>query len=584
MRMTGAQAVVQCLEQLKVEYTFGLCGHGNLALLDTLTDSSIQFLSVYHEQVATHAADAYFRISGKPGVVITTIGPGLTNTITALLDAQMDSSAVVVIAGDVPLDYVGKGALQEVQLHEDSTQSQIFRPFTKRVYRPLRVEQIPDMVARAFATATSGCPGPVLVSIPLDLFSRFADLQVGDIQARQITGHRLRGDAAAIQRAANVLLQGERPLIFAGGGVLLSQASEPLIALAEHLGIPVVTTMSGQGSIPGDHPLAAGFSGTVGTPVANRLAREADVILAVGTRFPEMDCNSWSPDHFWQSSSARLIHIDIEPFEIGKIYETTEGIVGDARTVLEELVTTIQALSPVRDWRESIYVRKMQSDQVEWHKELEAVQLSTDRPMQPARVLREVRKALPRDGILVSGVGIRHAVAQHFPVFEPRTMVVASGYGTMGQEMPAPIGVKLAQPNKQVIAVVGDGAFHAMPMAVGMASVYNIPVVWVVLNNGGYASIAIYQHKHYGRYQSTYFRRPDGTSAEPDTVGIARAYGVEAIAINDPAELADALQKALQANKPYVIDVRVSERPSIRASGHWDVNDIMKQGTIKEDQ
>jgi acetolactate synthase-1/2/3 large subunit len=561
-----------------VGVVFGLCGHGNLALLDALADAPIRFISVYHEQVAAHAADAYFRVSGKPGVVVTTIGPGLTNTITGLVDAQMDSSAVVVIAGDVPVEYVGRGALQELQLHEDASQAQIFRPFVKRIYRPLTVKQLPEMVARAFATATSGCPGPVLVSVPLDLYSKGIDEGRVVMAERCARSGRIRGDPRAIAEAVDLLLSARRPLICAGGGAILSDASPEIVALAEYLAAPVATTMSGQSAIPEDHVLAAGFTGTVGTPTGNAVAKEADVILAVGARFPEMDCNSWREEHFWCIPPARLIHVDIEPREIGKIYPTAVGIVGDAKAVLADFLEAVRLRVAPRDPHASEWVQELVRRRQVWQRELYEVQHSDELPMQPAVVLRVIRELLPPDGILVSGVGIRHAVGQHFPILRPRTLVVASGFGTMGQEIPALLGAKLGRPDKPVVGVVGDGAFHSVPTAVGTAAVYRIPVTWVVLNNRGYASIAVYQAKHWGRYFGTYFEDERDRPAAPDTVALARAYGVRAVAVDRPDELRAALQDALASAEPNVIDVRVTERPLIQASGHWDVNDILAAG------
>jgi acetolactate synthase I/II/III large subunit len=579
MGIIGADIVAQTLGKLGVKHTFGICGHGNLTLLDSLLDTEIEFISTYHEQVATHAADAYYRVSGKPGVVITTIGPGLTNTITGLLDAQMDSSAVIVIAGDVPVDYVGKGALQELQLHEDASQTQIFKPFTKKVFRPLTVDQIPDMLVRAFHTATSGCPGPVLVSIPLDLYSNKTDINIGNIASRHIGPQRIRGDLQAIQKAGELLINAEKPLIYAGGGVNISEANQELLQLCEYLGIPVSTTMIGQGAISEDHPLAAGFTGTVGTPIANGLIKEADVVLAIGTGFSEMDANSWQEDYFIQTASSKLIHVDIDPLQIGKIYDTEVAIVGDAKAILTDLVADIKLQIPPRAWGESAYIESFTKKRNKWKEELTQVQLSNEAPMQPATVLREVRNLLPRDGILVSGVGIRHAVGQHFPIYGPKTHIVGSGFGTMGQEMPAPIGAKLACPDKQVIAVVGDGAFHSLPNSIGTAAKYKVPVIWVVLNNNGYASIAIYQSKHFGRHNSTYFSDIGKSISEPDTLTIAKAYGVSSISVKTFEELKPALEKAVASNEPFVIDVQVTQKPSIRSSGHWDVNDILARGS-----
>lgn len=573
--MSGAQSIVKCLEQLGVEYAFGICGHGNLPLLDALADSSIKFISVHHEQVAVHAADAYFRFAHRPAAVITTVGPGASNTITGLLDAALDSSALIMIAGGVPSAYAGRDPLQEISLHHDDEQADIFKPAVKRVLRPGQASALPNLVAKAFNFATSGCPGPVMLHVPLDFLCEREDFSVDEDVNRRAAGSRPRSTQDAVTQAIDLLLSAERPLIYAGGGVLLSEASEELTRFAEALEIPVATTMSGQGAIPEDHDLAVGFTGTVGTPIGNAASHEADVILAIGTRFPEMDSSSWRSEFFFQIPPARLIHVDINPYEIGKIYPTALGIVGDARVVLKDLQEAVQARGG-KPRRTASWTQDLQRRRDEWNSRSQELRNTDTSPMEPASLLTTARNVLPRDGILISGVGVRHAVGQHFPIYGPQTHAVASGFGTMGWEVPAAIGAKLACPDKPVLALVGDGAFLSTISTIPTAVEYGINATWVVLNNHGYASIAVYQAKHYGRYMSAYFERGDQAQPyDPDYQALGRAFGAQTARVTNPSELAAALSSALQSDQPSVIDALVTHEPRILASGHWDVNNIL---------
>lgn len=574
MQVTGGEAVVRYLESQGVEYAFGMVGHGNLALVDAFLDSPIKYISVPHEQIAVHAADAYFRITHKPAVVVTTVGPGATNTPTGLADALLDSSAVVVLSGGIPSFYTGTGALQELGTHHDDEQFEIFKPLTKRVWKVAHARLLPQVISRAFNYALTGNPGPVMVHVPLDFFSQRLDFDERDITQYRPTTRRILGDPAEIERALGLLLKAERPLIFAGNGVLLSEGSAALTALAEYLQIPVATTMSGQGAIDETHPLAAGFTGTVGTPVANRLAREADVILAVGTRMPEMDTNSWKREHFFAIPPARLIHVDIDPYEIGKIYPVNVGIVGDAAAVLVQFVEAAEAT--VQRRRPSQWVLGMQAQRKEWWAELAADQASNDVPITVGRLLGDIDRVLPPEGIFVSGVGVRHAAGQHLRFRRPMTHVVGSGYGTMGQEVPAALGAKLARPNAPVIAAVGDGAFRSTMQTLLPAVEYGINAVWIVQNNYSFNIISLYQKRHWERVIGTEFKiEGEGKAYNPDFAALAKACGAGGKRVERPEDLKPALEEALAANQPYVLDVIMTQQPRVRGSGYWVVNDIL---------
>src|SRR5499427_7277477 len=334
----AAYLLTEYLERLGVEVVFGLTGHTVIGMLDALGRSRIRYVSTRHEQVAAHATDGYARAAGKPGVLLTHLGPGLTNAATGVANAALDSIPLVVIAGDVPSYYFGRHPHQEVNLHMDADQYQIYRPFCKRIYRVDRAEDLPRTVERAFHLAQSGRPGPVLVDVPMDIFS--ADLPEGAFQSTPPPITRPTIDADTAARIVEALAQAERPVIYAGGGVLSSRASAELQALAEQLEVPVAHTLMGKGCLREDHPLLLGMTGFWGTPIANEKCRTADLILAVGTRLAEANSSSWYPNITFSIPPTRLIHIDVDAAEIGRNYPTELGVVADAKLALAALVET----------------------------------------------------------------------------------------------------------------------------------------------------------------------------------------------------------------------------------------------------
>lgn len=579
MSITGGEAVVRCLEQEGIRYIWGMCGHGNLGLLDALKDSSIEFIAMPHEQLAAHAADAYFRVTGRPGVVLTTVGPGLGNVTNGVLEAAGDSSALVVISGDVPADYRGFGSFQENALHQDGSQVEMMKPIVKRAWHVERPGFLTHAITRAFNVALSGRPGPVHVNVALDLWAFEHDYHIPQMRQRRATAARPTADADAIQRAATLLVEAERPLIFAGQGVLLSGASEELTKLAERMVIPVVTSMSAHGAVSTEHPWYGGFTGAVGTPFGNRLAQQADVVFALGTTFNEVDCNSWDPELFFPVPDCKIIQVDIEPHEIGKIYEVEVPLVGDIKAVLADLLVALEG-QPKRSWQDVPWVRDMIKEQDDWRADLAEAQKSDSEPIELERVFYEVRKALPRDGIMLSGVGFqRHLMVQQVPVFEPRTCIINNAHGTMGFSVAGTLGVKMARPDRQVICITGDGEFLSVPQTIGAAVQHGINAVWLILNNGAYRCIEIYQNHHYGRTIGTVFEFADsGETYSPDYVALARAYGALGKRVEHAADLGPALEEALAAEAPYVLDVLTTHRPRIRASGRWDINLMLARG------
>ncbi len=583
MRLTGAQAIVKCLELEGVEFVFGMSGHTNLPMLDALADSSIRFVSVDHEQIAVHAADCYHRVTHKVGVVLTTIAPGFTNAVTGMVDATQDCSAVVMISGNVPRSYIGRDAFQELGIHSDASQVDIMRPIVKRAWQPTAPEALIPNLARAFNFALSGAPGPVLIDVPMDLFSYSAEFPVQRLSPARPTSNRIPGDESDIRRAVAMLAKAAKPVIHAGGGVLISEACPQLLVLAEHLGIPVTTSMIAQAVMRNDHPLYGGFTGSVGRPTSNHLINNADVVLAVGTRFGEIDSSSWLPEHFI-NSDAKVIQVDIDPHQIGKIYPVEVGIVGDARTILGQMVSMAQDAAPTGGKASSGWLEELAAMQADWYQEQQIAQASDAVPIDIPRVIKEIRAVLPDDGILLTGVGPRHQVGQHFLATRPQTHIVASGHGTMGLSVPGALGAKLGRPESAVVSLTGDGEFRSLSQTLATAVEYAIPVVWVVLNNYSHNIISLYQNRHYARSFGTEFRTPDGTQHNPDFVALAVAYGAEGARVESPADLKPALEKALAAGRPYVLDVIVTQTPSIRATGYWDANRFIRLGWNLEGQ
>lgn len=574
--MTGAEVIVQTLESLGVEVIFGMCGHTNLAMLDAVEHSSIRFIGVRHEQVAAHAADGYFRALRKPAAVLTTIGPGLTNAITGLGDAALDGAGMIVIAGDVPTYFSARGGFQELNLHGEAQQVELIRPIVKRAWKAASRQSLGELTIQAFQQAVAPTPGPVLIDVPMDLFSARSTDPLPDVVHRGPTSHRVLADETQVARIAEALAEADRPVLYAGGGAAASSGAQAaLVKVAEHLGVPVVTTMSGQGVMPKDHELYAGYTATVGTPVAHRLVNDADLVVALGTQLAEMETSSFAPDIAFRVPPTRLIQVDLDPTRIGRFYPVEVGVIADVATFLEQLATTLDGSVAAVGWRSTERFRNLRAQLDEWNDDIATRKVSDAQPIAVERLLADIRTALPRNGIFLTDVGIRHQVAQQFEIYSPETVYVASGWGTMGGAVAAALGAKVAHPERAVVSEVGDGAFSSILSAVVTAVEHDIPVVWVVMNNFAYSSISVYQHKHQLGSLGTSFEKRDGTAYNPDFAAFAEACGARGRVVTDPGDLLPALKEALDSNRPTVLDVHTEPAPRTRASGWWDVNDLL---------
>lgn len=439
------------------------------------------------------------------------------------------------------------------------------------------MKSIPDIMVWAFNTAMSGRPGPVLVDIPMDFFSKSCDKIPGNLTQRKVTGKRIVGDVSEIDKATRMLQAAKNPIIHFGGGVILSDACKEATQLAEYFGIPVSTTVMGKGAIPEDHPLSIGTTGVFGA-LANDLTKQADLILAVGTRFTEVDSSSWMPGYTFNIPPTKLIHVDIDPQEIGKIYPVEVGIIGDASAVLQSMLECAKSNFSKKDWRKDPIVTKISKKKEAWLKELAIHQTSDAIPIRPERILKEIRDLLPRDGILCTDVGWnKNGVGQQVPFYYPRTQLVPGGFATMGFGPAAAIGAKIGAPDKVVIALIGDGAFGAVNSVVATAVENDLAIVWVVMNNYSYAVITGLHKKTCGRLAGTEFKiAKTGEKYNPDFAMLAKAYGAEGYRVENPKDLKPTIGKAIASGKPTVLDVLVDPNIFVPTTGYLDCIDIIE--------
>jgi len=576
MKDTVANHLVRYLEKRGVRHVFGLCGHTNIAVLSAMASSSIDFINVRHEQVAAHAADGYARVTRKASVVLTHLGPGLTNAATGVANAALDCIPMVVIAGDVPSHYFGKHPHQEVNLHADGAQHEIYRPFVKRAWRVDDPNLFAEIIDKAFLLAESGQPGPVLVDVPMDVFSAEVDSTL--FTRLEANTRNLRKPSLDISTAREIVIrmaEAREPLIYVGGGVVLADACEELRALVDHLGVPVAHSLMGKGALPDDHPLLLGMSGFWGTKLVNDTCLAADWVLGLGTRFKEADCSSWYRDYTFNIPPTRLIHIDIEPAEIGRNFVTEIGAIADLKQSLKVLNVVAREMYPAprKAARITDTIAKFRR---EFAASNQVMATSDAFPMMPERILAEVRAQLPRDAIITTDVGWnKNGVGQQFPVYTPGSVLTPGGFATMGFGPPAAIGAKIAAPQRVVLSLVGDGGFGQNPSALATAVEQGLAIIWLVMNNNAYGTIAGLQKAAYGLTHGTLFpAETTGWDAQkPNYAEIARAYGCEGERLRSAADLAPALRRALASGKPYLLDVPMKNNPT-PTTGHWNILDI----------
>ncbi len=572
-RLTGAQIVVEYLVRQGVPYAVGIPGHGCWNLTDVLLDHAdrVRTIQVMHEQSAVHVADAYYRVSGRPLLAFTSIGPGQANTVVGMATAYADSTAVMLMTGSAHTYMRGHGLFQEVERRHVADNPRIFEPVVKEWWQPSRVDELPFVLHRAWNQMLSGRPGPVLLDLPMDVQADAADVVIPDPDAREAR-HGPRAAGQDVERAAALLRTAGRPVIVAGGGVLLAGAWAELTALAERLGAPVVTTWQGKGSIDETHELNAWSIGDTASTCGNELAASADVVLAVGCRFTDWSASSWRKGVTFAIPPSKLIHLDIDPREIGKNYPVEVGLLGDARATLEDLLA---ALGPATDgdYRGTAYFEEIQAKKAAWEELKRRKERSTLTPMTQARAIFEIQQATRPDAIVVTGAGLPQSIVkQNWVTRVPRTHITSGGFSTMGFTVPGAIGAALGRPGRQVIGIAGDGDFLQTVQELAAAELLGIPVVFVVLNNSGWMSIKGGQRAFFGRTAKTDFLRPDGSLYSPDYRAIGDAFGLHAEQVDHPDAVRPAVERALAHGGPALVAVNVGREAehALDKTGWWD--------------
>ncbi len=577
-----ADLIVDYLERRDVKYIFGLCGHTVIGMLDALNRNlekggKLRYISNRHEAVASTAADGYARVTHKASVVMCHLGPGITNVLTGVANAAFDSIPMVVFAGDVPSYYYGKHPHQEVNMHGDATQYRLLEPVCKRCWRVDDPEALPDILDKAFRLAESGRPGPVLIDMPMDIWSREIeeDLFARTYQDSHITVKPAL-DPACAKAIAKRLIEAKKPVIHAGGGILLAQASDELAALAEFLDIPISRTLMGQGCVSDLHPLMVGQTGFWGLAHTHAFTLGADVILALGTRFAEADSSSWYQGVTFDPETTKFIQIDIDPTEIGRNYPVEIGAVADLKLALAQILDAAKAIKPEGIKRPGLR-EGIAKAKAEFKESVKAITEDLRFPMTPQRILKDVKEALPEDALIFTDVGWnKNGVAQQFTITIPGTVHHSSGLATMGFGASAVLGGKKAAPDKICIALIGDGGFGVNPTCMATAVEEGIACTWVVMNNMAFGTIAGLENANYHTQFGTKFHTPDGQAYSPNWAKVAEGYGVEAIRVNSAEEFAPAMKKAVEANKagkPFLVEA-IMENIAVPTPGCWNINDI----------
>ncbi len=539
MKLNGARILCESLVKEGVEVIFGFPGGSVLPLYDVLPQyPQLRHILVRHEQGAAHAADAYARVTGKVGVCLATSGPGACNLVTGIANAHLDSSPVVAITGQVAKPFIGKDAFQEIDI------TGITVPITKHNYLVLRADEIATVVKEAFLISGTGRPGPVLLDIPRDVFIEEANFEYPE--KVELRGYKptVRGHAVQIKKAAKLIAESQRPVILAGRGVIISGAYEELKELAEKVQIPVITTLLGISSFPEDHVLSLGMLGMHGTACANMAVDGTDLIIAIGMRFDDRATGKVSGF----APHANVIHIDVDPAEIGKNVRVTVPIVGEVKNVLRSLNKQLDNQTHLA-WIEQIE---------EWRR-AHPLHIDTDSDkIQPQYVVSKICDVTKGNAIIVTGVGQNQMwAAQHFCYRKPNSFVSSGGLGTMGFELPAAIGAKVGRPDDTVWAIAGDGGFQMTIQELGTAVQDNIAVKIAILNNGYLGMVRQWQDLFYER---RYVATP---LSSPDFVKVAEAYGMPGIRVTDKSKVVPAIQKAMKHKGPFLIDFMVEPEENV---------------------
>ncbi|HON82093.1 MAG TPA: biosynthetic-type acetolactate synthase large subunit [Methanoregulaceae archaeon] len=537
---TGARILVEGLQREGVETIFGYPGGVVLPIYDELYDSSLRHILVRHEQAAAHAADGFARASGRVGVCLATSGPGACNLVTGIATAYMDSVPMVALTGQVPTSLLGNDAFQESDI------TGITLPITKHNYLVKRTEDLGHVLREAFYIAGTGRKGPVLIDLPKDVSNKPIEYEFPESEPVMLRGYQptIRGHAKQIDKALELIFEAERPLVYAGGGVISSDASEELISFVDTMGIPITTTLMGLGAVPCDHPLNLGMLGMHGTRSANFAVTESDLLIAIGARFD--DRVTGKLDTF--APQAKIIHIDIDPAEIGKNKKVDVPIVGDTKSVLQDMLVKVRRKKEYDRWQARIRG---------W-KEKHPLTYRRDGVLRPQLVVEKLSELLKGEGIIVSEVGQNQMwTAQYFCFRKPRTWITSGGLGTMGYGFPAAMGAHFARPDQVIFDIAGDGSFQMNIQELSTVATNNIPVKVAILNNRFLGMVRQWQELFHDRRYSF-------TELPPvDFVKVANAYGVEGMRVESADDVVPALTAAIDTDGPFILDFRVEREENV---------------------
>lgn len=542
--MNGGRALMKSLEKEGVKEVFGLPGGANLPMYDELFKSNIRHILARHEQSAAHMADGYGRVSRKPGVCFATSGPGATNLLTGLATAQADSAPMIAVTGQVPVNMIGKDAFQESDIIG------MANPCVKYSFQPRDASEIPGVVRKGFYIAATGRPGPVLIDIPKDVQQNEASMTFPE--EVKIRGYHpwTDPDIVQIEKAIDMLLAAEKPIILAGGGVTISSAFAELQSISELLMIPVVTTFKGKGSFPENHPLSLGPIGMHGHAEANKLMTEADCVLAIGTRFSDRSVGTF--EEF--EKHLKIIHMDVDPAEIGKNQTTNIAVVGDVQATLRIMVKLLIQKS-IKKTEGTTWLKHVKEVKEYWRENLKLPKGE----MTAAKILRKLREVLPKESITTTEVGQHQMWASlFFDVIHPGTFFSSTGLGTMGWGFPAAIGAKVAKPDVAVVDIAGDGSFSMTENSLATSVLENIPVIVFLVNNFSLGMVAQWQRTFYDR-------RMIGVDLKncPDYVKLAQSYGAQGIRAQSLDELEKAIKIGLKSDVTTVIDIPIDPEEDV---------------------